>query len=133
MAAIISFFVSAFLIVGLIAFRYVEMGRGVRHAADVRIRLDTLVDRSVHYVVHIFPNMLVRTSHILAISLVHKFSLVLLKIVRILERRLYGFVNVAKGRKRSILRNEKPSPFLQSMREHKQQTNSNRVIRYEEK
>ena len=133
MAAIISFFVSAFLIVGLIALRYVEMGRGVRHAADVRIRLDTLVERSVHYVVHIFPNMLVRTSHILAISLVHKFSLVLLKIVRILERRLYGFVNVAKGRKRSILRNEKPSPFLQSMREHKQQANSNRVIRYEEK
>ena len=133
MGAIITFFVSAFLIVGLIALRYIEMGRGVRYAADVRVRLDILVDRSIYYTLHTFPNMLVRTSHIIAISAVHKFSLVLLKIVRILERRLYGFVNVAKGRKKSVERNEEPSQFLQSMTKHKQQANSNRNIRHEEK
>ena len=133
MAAIISFFVSAFLIMGLIALRYIEMGQGKRYAENVRFRLDTLVEHIIYYIVHTLPNTLVRVSHIIVLSLVHKFSLVLLNIVRILERRLYGFVNVAKGRKRSVERNEKPSPFLQSMREHKQQVNGNRVIRHEEK
>ena len=133
MAAIISFFVSAFLISGLIALRYIEMGRGVRYAAETRSRLDVLAERSIHYTVYTLPNTLVRAAHIIAISVVHKFSLVLLNIVRVLERRLHGFVNVAKGRKRSVERSEKPSPFLQSMTEHKQQINSDRVNRHEEK
>ena len=133
MGTIISFFVSAFLIAGLIALRYIEMGRGKRYAEDVRFRMDILVERSIHYIVHTFPKTLVRVTHSIAISLVHKYGLVLLNIVRALERRLYEFVNVAKGRKKNFQRNEAPSSFLQSMTEHKQQVNGDQKNRYEEK
>ena len=133
MGTIISFFVSAFLIAGLIALRYIEMGRGKRYAEDVRFRMDILVERGIHYIVHTFPKTLVRVTHSIAISLVHKYGLVLLNIVRALERRLYEFVNVAKGRKKNFQRNEVPSSFLQSMTEHIQQGNGDQKNRYEEK
>ena len=118
---------------GLIALRYIEMGQGKRYAENVRFRLDTLVEHIIYYIVHTLPNTLVRVLHIIVLSLVHKFSLVLLNVVRVLEQRLQGFVNVAKGRKRSVERNETPSLFLQSMTEHKQQVNGDRQNRYEEK
>lgn len=133
MGSIISFFISAFLIAGLIALRHIELRRGKRYAEDMRVRLDILVERGIHYVVYTFPKILARTLHLIALSLVHKGSLILLNVVRVFERRLYGFVNVAKGRKKSVERSETPSPFLRSMTEHKQQVNNDRDIRHDEK
>lgn len=132
MGAVISFFVSAFLILGLITLRYIEIGRGGRFAQDLRLRLDARVEHGVHYVVHMLPTIVMRSIHIAAISVMHRLSLILLQIVRVLERQLYGFANVAKGRKKSVLRNEKPSPFLQSMAEHKQKASDSRQNRHEE-